>query len=66
MCDLNEDELYVIKRESPKKIGNVDMIASKLTVSPDLYGKKVDVVVISDFTDIYYRGKVTLKSSDSV
>lgn len=66
LCDLNEDELYVIKRESPKKIGNVDMIASKLTVSPDLYGKKVDVVVISDFTDIYYRGKVTLKSSDSV
>lgn len=60
ICDLSEDELYAIKRESPRSTNGVDKVHCKLIITSDLYGKEVDVVMISDFTNMYYHGKHTL------
>lgn len=64
MCDLSKDELYAIKRESPKTNFNnerIDKVQSKLKVSAELRGREVDVLAVSDFTDLVYRGRVLLK-----
>lgn len=60
LCDLGTDELYAIKRESPRRVGGVDKVQSKLTVPEELRGKEVDVLMVSDFTDLTYRGRQTL------
>jgi antiviral helicase SLH1 len=62
LCDISKDELYVIKRESPKKAGNnVDKVSCKLNVPSNIYGEEIDVIMISDFTNMYYQGKYRLQ-----
>lgn len=62
LCDLAKDELYAIKRESPRRSGGgVDKVQSKLKVAEELRGREVDVLMVSDFTDLTYRGRHKLK-----
>lgn len=62
MCNLETDQLYAIKRESPKRSsGGIDKVQCKLKVPAELRGREVDVLVVSDFTDLTYRGRETLQ-----
>ncbi|VEU23061.1 DEKNAAC104164 [Brettanomyces naardenensis] len=60
ICDLQKDELIAIKRESPRRHANIDKVVGKIKVEDSLRGKTVDVIAMSDFTDIYYRGRISL------
>lgn len=60
--DLEKDELYAIKRISPRKAGKSDTVLGELTIFENLQGKTVDVVLMSDFTDLYYQTKCELLS----
>ena len=60
LCNLQKDELYAIKRESPRRMGRADKVIGKISVAPELRGKEVDVLMLSDFTDLHYHGRVVL------
>ncbi|GME80549.1 unnamed protein product [Ambrosiozyma monospora] len=59
ICDLEQDALYAIKRESPKSFGRTDKISGKLNVPDSLRGRELDVVLMSDFTDLFYQTRHT-------
>ncbi|KAF6009316.1 hypothetical protein HII13_003392 [Brettanomyces bruxellensis] len=59
VCDLQNDQLFSIKRSSPKRVGHMDKIRDQLEIDEALRGKTVDVIAICDFTDIYYRTEWT-------
>lgn len=62
LCDLNNDELYAIKRESPKNVGGLDKVHCKMDIPKELRGKSkaIDVLFVSDFTDLHYRSDCVL------
>lgn len=60
LCDLDKDELYAIKRESPRREGGKDVVHCKLNVLEELNGREVDVLLVSDFTDLYYHSRTVL------
>lgn len=60
VCDVLSDQLYAIKRASPKHISGKDRVVGRLELDESLQGRQLDVIMMSDFTDMYYRGKVEL------
>lgn len=61
VCNLSKDELYAIKRESPRSYGNkIDKVNCKINIIEDIRGEEVDIIMISDFTDIYYHSRYNL------
>lgn len=64
LCDVENDRLYAIKRESPKNYNRVGRVFDRIEIDKELMGHTVDVIIMSDFTDIYYRQEVTLKPQE--
>ncbi|GMM30843.1 putative RNA helicase [Martiniozyma asiatica (nom. inval.)] len=59
ICNLDTDELFSTKRISPRRVGKEDKATGKLQIRDDLKGKKLDVLLVSDFTDLFYQTKHT-------
>ncbi|GME92942.1 unnamed protein product [[Candida] boidinii] len=67
ICDLENDELISIKRESPKNItrsmpATKHGIMSNMNVTSDCYGRELDVLCVSDFMNIEYSTKFKFKA----
>ncbi|KAG7799378.1 hypothetical protein KL929_001455 [Ogataea haglerorum] len=51
-CSLETDQIYAMKRLSPKRIGGVDKVEGTLTVATS---EPLEVLLVSDFTDLHYQ-----------
>ncbi|KAG7890659.1 hypothetical protein KL936_001943 [Ogataea polymorpha] len=51
-CDLDRDQIYAIKRLSPKRVAGVDKVEGTLTVNTS---GTLEVLLVSDFTDLHYQ-----------
>ncbi|KAG7193183.1 uncharacterized protein KQ657_000940 [Scheffersomyces spartinae] len=60
VSDLQDDELLVLKRASPKMIGKRGKIESLVTIPPELKGQEVKVHLINDAMDLRYCENVSL------
>lgn len=56
--DFGRDEMYAIKRMSPKRMGkNLDIVSGELDVPERIRGQRLDVIFMSDFTDLIYQSE---------
>ncbi|ODV95077.1 hypothetical protein PACTADRAFT_44149 [Pachysolen tannophilus NRRL Y-2460] len=70
MCDPSIDELYVIKRASPRMLGkgsqnnnsNNVVVSCKIDVPEELYGRKLKIMCVNDGMDIIYEVDHVLES----
>ncbi|CDK26415.1 unnamed protein product [Kuraishia capsulata CBS 1993] len=63
LCDISTNELFAIKRASPRFMDrNHSAVACEVTIPDSLKGRTLDLLCLSDFMNMDYSSTVTLKS----
>lgn len=59
VCDIQETELYSLRRASPEQFGKKGRVACKVAIDGKLRGKEVKIMCVNDAMKISYTENVT-------